>query len=238
MKVLGVITARGGSKGIPGKNIKLLHGKPLLAYTIEAAQKSGAFDRIILSTDDIEIANVAKKYGCEVPFMRPAPIADDKASHLSVMQHAVTWLKENEGYSPDYAMILQPTSPLRQPFHMKEAVDLIVQSGADSVLSVAEIPENFSPHKAMVLDNEGGLILFNGNPVRKRTARRQDLAKAYWSVGIMYLFKTDLLFSEEPNFYGNRVMPYVIDKKYVVDINIPEDWDAAEAAIRALEEGK
>jgi len=233
-KVLGVITARGGSKGVPGKNVKLLSGKPLIAYTIAAAKNSGALDRLILSTDDSGIAAVAKEYGCEVPFMRPKEIAGDKTPHLPVMQHAVRWLRDNENYQPDYVMILQPTSPLRQAFHIKEAADLIIKSKADSVLSVAEIPENFSPHKAMVVKN-GELKLFNGNPVQKRMARRQDLGKTYWSIGSIYLFKTKLLFDkDEPNFYGDKVMPYVVEDKYLVDINIPEDWEKAEKALKQL----
>ncbi|KKU84922.1 MAG: CMP-N-acetylneuraminic acid synthetase, partial [Parcubacteria group bacterium GW2011_GWA2_47_8b] len=109
-KILGIITARGGSKGVPGKNIKLLGGKPLIAYSIEAAQKSGVFDRIILTTDDQKIADVAKQYGCEVPFMRPAELAGDTVQHLPVLRHAVQWLKDNDGYSPDYCMTFQPTS--------------------------------------------------------------------------------------------------------------------------------
>ena len=100
-KILGVITARGGSRGLPGKNIKPLLGKPLIVYIIEAAQKSGVLDRIILSTDDPKIAEVAKEYGCEAPFMRPAELAQDDTAHLAVLQHAVRWLKENENYQPD-----------------------------------------------------------------------------------------------------------------------------------------
>src|SRR3990167_5226090 len=121
-KILGIITARGGSKGVPGKNIKLLGGKPLIAYSIEAAQKSGVFDRIILTTDDLKIAEVAKKYGCEAPFMRPAELAGDAVQHLPVLRHAVQWLKDNEGYSPDYCMTLQPTSPLPEPGAHSQAV--------------------------------------------------------------------------------------------------------------------
>ncbi|MBI2024692.1 MAG: acylneuraminate cytidylyltransferase family protein [Candidatus Harrisonbacteria bacterium] len=235
-KVLGVITARGGSKGIPGKNIKPLLGKPLIAYTIEAAKNSGVIDRLILSTDDPEIARVAKEYGCEVPFMRPAELAQDKTPHLPVMQHAVQWLKENENYYPDYVMIFQPTSPLRQAFHVREAVELIQKTGADSVLSVSEIPNHFTPHKAMVVDDRGMLSLFSGNPIRKRTARRQDLAKTYWSVGSIYLFKTDLLFhSEDPNFFGDTVARCEINPKYVVDIDVPEDWEEAERAMKKLQ---
>lgn len=235
-KILGIITARGGSKGIPGKNIKSLLGKPLIAYTIEAAKASGIFDRLILSTDDAQIAEVAKSHGCEVPFMRPAELADDKAAHVPVVQHAVQWLKEHEEYEPDYVMILQPTAPLRQAFHIKEAAELIEKTGADSVLSVAEIPSHYSTHKAMMKNNEGMLILVNGNPVRKRVARRQDLAETYWSVGSIYLFKPHLLFGDEPNFYGDRVAPYVMDAKYIADIDVPEDWERAERAMKKLQE--
>lgn len=234
-KVLGVITARGGSKGIPGKNIKPFLGKPLIAYTIETAQKSGVLDRIILSTDDSVIAEVAKRYGCEVPFMRPTGLAGDKAHHLPVMQHAVTWLKNNEGYYPDYVMILQPTSPLRQPFHIQEALTLILKTNADAVLSVSKIPENFSPYKAMLKDEQGFLRLFNGDPIKKRTAQRQDLRQAYWSDGSIYLFKTNLLFdTQEPSFYGDRVVSYLIENKYVADINVPEDWESAEVSFKKL----
>lgn len=234
-KILGIITARGGSKGIPGKNIKPLFGKPLIAYTIEAAKKSDVFDRLIVSTDDQKIADVAKQYGCEVPFLRPAELAQDKTPHLPVLQHAVQWLKDKESYSPDYVMTLQPTSPLRQPFHIKEAADLILSTKADSVLSVAIIPEHFTPHKAMIVGEDGSLKLFNGSPIRRRPGRRQDLPDAYWSVGAIYLFKTGLMLQPgDPNCYGDRVQPYVMDAKYIVDIDEPDDWEVAERAIRNL----
>lgn len=237
VKVLGVITARGGSKGIPGKNIKPLLGKPLIAYTIEAAKKSGAFDRLILTTDDAEIARVAVSHGCEVPFIRPAELAQDKTAHLPVMQHALQWLKDKEGYSPDYVMILQPTSPLRQPFHIKEAVELVLKNNADSVLAVGQIKDHFSPYKAMVVSQDGTLKLFSGDPVYRRIPRHQDQPKTYLSVGAIYLFKTDLLFHPtEPNFYGEKVLPYVVEDKYVVDIDHPEDWEQAEKALARLKE--
>ncbi|MEK7612062.1 MAG: acylneuraminate cytidylyltransferase family protein [Patescibacteria group bacterium] len=240
VRILGVITARGGSKGIPGKNIKPLLGKPLLAYTIEAAKKSGVFDRLVLSTDDQIIANVAKEYGCEVPFLRPKTeeLAGDKASHLEVMKHAVQWLKSNEEYEPDYVMILQPTSPLRQPEQIKESVDLIQKTGVDSVLSVSEISENFHYRKAMVLNGEGILKLITptGEPIYKRIARRQDLEKIYWSVGSIYLFKTSLL--EKGNFYGEKTAPIFIDPKFVCDINVPADWEVAEKMMRDLQSRK
>jgi len=234
-KIIGVITARGGSKGIPGKNIKLLAGKPLIAYTIEAARESGVFDRLILSTDDEKIAEVAREYGCEVPFMRPAELARDDTPHLPVIQHAVGWLKEKEGYTPEGVMVLQPTSPLRQPFHIKEAVELFESRGADSVLSVGEIPENFSYQKAMIIDENGMLRLIGGRPVYERIARRQELTKTYWSVGMIYLLRTNILSDPvNPNLYGERTAPYYVDEKYVTDINIPKDWEAAEKALDKL----
>ena len=236
--MLGIITARGGSTGIPGKNIRLLAGKPLIAYTIEAAQKSGMFDRIILSTDCPMIAHIAKRYGCEAPFLRPQELAESTTASLPVIQHAIGWLKEHEGYEAEYVMILQPTSPLRQDFHIKESVNLITSTGADSVVSVAEIPENYSFHKAMHI-TDGKLTLINGDPVYKRIARRQDITKSYWSVGSIYLFKSHFLFdAETPNFYGEHTVPYIIEAQYIADINEEADWQKAEEALHRINDLK
>lgn len=235
MRILCVITARGGSKGIPGKNSKPFLGKPLIAYTIEAAKESGAFDRIILSTDDETIARVGKEYGAEVPFMRPAELAEDTTPHLPVVQHAVEWLRDNEGYEPDCVMILQPTTPLRQAFHIKEAAQLMVKERPDSVMSVAPVPDHFNSKKTMVLQQDGRITLLNGMPIYKRVPRRQDLAQEYRSAGMIFLFKTSLLFDKDnPNFYGERTLPYVVEEKYLADIDKPEDWEEAQEAMRRL----
>lgn len=236
MKILGIITARGGSKGIPRKNIKELDGKPLIAYTIEAAQKSGVFDRIILSTDDAEIAEVAKKYGCEVPFMRPVELAQDNTPHLPVMQHAVSWLKENENYNPNLVAILQPTAPLRQAWHIKEAFELLLKKEADSVVAVTEIPGHHSPYWAVVVDENSLGKLFIGDHIRNRIPRRQNLPqKTYSHCGALYLFKTELLFKKnEANFYGDKVVIYPMEEKYSINIDSPDDWDKAERAINML----
>ncbi|MEK7067231.1 MAG: acylneuraminate cytidylyltransferase family protein [Patescibacteria group bacterium] len=231
-KFLGIITARGGSKGIPGKNIKKLGGKPLIAYTIETALKSGVFDRVILSTDDRKIAEVGRRYGAEVPFMRPKELAKDDTATLPVLLHAVSYLKEIENYSADYIMILQPTSPFRQPFHIQEAVKLLKRSGADSVLGVSEIPEQFNPDRTMKIDKNGWLTLWSGRPVRKRISRRQDLPNAFWNTCALYLFKTKFLFDQkESNFFGKNVKPYIMDKKYALDINTMDDWRMAEKVV-------
>ncbi|TSC67337.1 MAG: N-acylneuraminate cytidylyltransferase [Parcubacteria group bacterium Gr01-1014_66] len=233
--ILGIITARGGSKGIPGKNIKLLLGKPLIAYTIEAAQKAGVFDRLIVSTDDEKIASVAKAHACEVPFLRPAELAQDHTPHEPVLKHAVEWLREHEGYESDYVMILQPTAPARRPFHIRGSVELMKKYDTDSVVSVGEIPAHFHPQKSMYCVDDGTLRLLGGKPIYERISQRQELPTHYWSAGAIYLFKTQLLFHpERPNFYGERVLPYVMENKYLVDINTPEDWEAAEKAMRKL----
>ena len=236
MKILGVITARGGSKGIPGKNIKELCGQPLIAYTIKAAQESGIFDRVILSTDDSKIAEVAKKYGCEVPFVRPAELAQDNTPHLPVMQHAVKWLKENESYEPDFVAILQPTAPLRQPWHLREALELMQKSQADSVVGVVEIPGHYSPYWAVTASEEGLGELFIGGPIKSRIPRRQSFPKkVYANSGHVYIFKTKLLFdSSEANFYGDKAAIYPIEDKYAVNIDAPEDWELAEKAMNKL----
>ena len=234
MKILGIITARGGSKGIPGKNIKLLLGKPLIAYTIEAANASGVFSRLILSTDDEKIAEAAKSYGCDVPFMRPKELAEDKTPHLPVLQHAVNWLKDNENYEPDAVMILQPTAPLRQAFHIKEAVELFANSGADSVVSVSELTAKYHPKWQFGLASDNKLNIFTGEPFSQIVTRRQNLPRTYTRDGAIYLFKPGLLFKNPPSFYGEKVFGYHIEEKYAVNIDFLEDWERAEKALRSM----
>jgi len=228
--VLGVITARAGSKGIPGKNTKLLAGKPLIAYTIEAARASGALDRLVLSTDDERAAAIAKTLGCEVPFMRPADLSTDDTPHLPVMQHAAAWLRDHERYQPDWTMILMPTSPLRQPQHIVESIALAESSGADSVVSVDPVPAHFHPRRTLTIDERGWARLLVGDrPVRERAVRRQGLPEAWVFNGAIYLFKTALLFDPvEPSLYGERVAAYRMSAPYGHNIDGSEDWAEAE----------
>lgn len=230
MKILGIIPARGGSKSVPRKNIKDLAGKPLIAWTIEAAKAAAVLDRVVLTTDDEEIAEVGRRYGVDAPFMRPKELAEDKTPTLPVLQHAISWLKENDGYEPDAVMLLQPTAPLRQARHIVEAVELFKKSGADSVVSVVEIPGHFSPYWAVVEGSDGRAKLFTGDPIRKRITRRQDFPqKTYAHNGAIYLFKTRLLFDPyEPSLYGDHVRLYPLEEKYSVNIDGLEDWAHAE----------
>jgi CMP-N,N'-diacetyllegionaminic acid synthase len=234
--VLGVVTARAGSKGIPGKNTRRLAGKPLIAYTIESALASGAFDRLILSTDDDEAARIARDLGCDVPFMRPAELSADDTPHLPVMQHAVAWMRDHEGYQPDWVMILMPTSPLRQASHIVDAVALAERRGADSVVSVDEMPAHYHPMRALSVDSGGWARLFVGDlPVRERPVRRQGMPEAWVFNGAIYLFRTALLFDPiAPSLYGDKVAAYVMPRPYGSNIDDPDDWERVEQALRRL----
>ena len=231
MKVLGLITARGGSKGIPGKNLKLLGGRPLLHYTIEAANDT-PLDRLILSTEDQRIADVARSLGCEVPFMRPAELARDETPHLPVIQHAAAWLLEHEGYRPDVVLTLQPTSPLRSAADIAAALRMLELSGADSVVSVSEVPAHTHPMRMLRVDDNGHAVLFaTGQPVRMRINRRQDLPQAWVMNGAVYACRTDVLFAPEPSLYGDRVVAYPMPAERSISIDTPEDWAEAERAL-------
>jgi CMP-N,N'-diacetyllegionaminic acid synthase len=232
MKVLGVITARGGSKGIPGKNLKPLAGKPLIAYTIDAARLSGAFDRLILSTEDAAIAAVARGCGCDVPFTRPAELARDETIHLDVMQHAVDWLRDHEAYNPDLVMILLPTSPLRTAADIRASIDVLVATGADSVVSVSEVPAHYNPMRTLRVDERGFASLFvTGKPVRTRINRRQDMPAAWTLDGAIYLFRTAVLHDPEPSLYGDRTAVYLTPDGRGISIDDANDWSQAERAL-------
>jgi CMP-N-acetylneuraminic acid synthetase len=227
--VLGVVTARAGSKGLPGKNTRPLAGQPLIAHTIDAARASGALDRLVLSSDDEQAIAIATARGCEVPFVRPAALAGDDTIHLDVMIHAAAWLRDRERYEPEWTMILMPTSPLRQPQHIVEAIELAVRTQADSVVSVDEMPSHYNPMRAIAIDDGGLATLFvGGRPVRTRPNRRQDMPPAWVLNGAIYLFRTRLLFEPEPTLYGDRVVAYVMPPPYGLNIDDADDWERAE----------
>lgn len=233
--VLAVITARAGSKGIPGKNTKLLAGRPLIAYTCEAAVKSGVFDRIIVSTDDQQAAAIAREAGCEVPFMRPAELSADDTPHLPVMQHAAAWLRDHEHYQPAWTMILMPTSPLRRPQDIAECVAVARTRDVDSVVSVDEVPAHYHPMRMLTVAPDGTARLFmGGRPVRERPVRRQDLAPIWTFNGAVYLFRTELLFADPASLYGDRVAAYAMPRPYGHNIDDLVDWAVAEALLAGL----
>lgn len=233
MNTLGVITARGGSKGIPGKNLKPLAGKPLLAYTFEAAQASGVLDRVILSTDDVAIADYARGLGCDVPFMRPAELARDETPHLPVMQHALAWLAEHQHYRPDAVVILQPTSPLRRGEHIRDALALLAAHEVDSVVSVSPVPAHMNPMRMLRLDDRGRAVLFvTGELVRRRINRRQDQPEAFTMNGAVYAFRTHVLTAAEPSLYGDSTLALRMNDPAGISIDTLDDWSEAEKALR------
>ncbi len=190
----------------------------------------------ILSTDDDVAANLARASGCEVPFMRPSELATDATPHLPVMQHALAWLRDNQGYSPDAVMTLLPTAPLCQPAHFRQAIALQQSTGADSVIGVDELPPHFNPMRVVTLDSDGWARLFvGGTPVKRRPGRRQDMPPAWVMNGAIYLFKTQFLFDPvEPNLYGDRVAAMVMPPPYGLNLDDPEDWERVEGILPGL----
>lgn len=225
-RVLAVVPARSGSKGIPGKNIRLLAGKPLLAYPADAARESRVVDRIVLSTDSEEIAQVGRELGLEVPFLRPPELAQEDSPMQPTIEHAVVEV-EAGGWQPEVVLVLQPTAPLRKGEHIARAVTLLVESGASSVVTVVEIPQHFNPQYAMRIV-EGRVEPFL--PGRTRLTRRQDVEPAYSRDGTVYAVRRDVLV-EEHDLYGKNCSPLVLAPDESINLDTPEDWAAAEARI-------
>ncbi|KAA3646404.1 MAG: acylneuraminate cytidylyltransferase family protein [Chloroflexi bacterium] len=222
-KVLGIIPARGGSKGIPNKNLRELAERPLLAYTVDAAQDSGVIDRLILSTDSEEIAELGRGLGVEVPFLRPTELAQDDTAMLPVLQHAVKQV-EAEGWQPEIIVLLQPTAPLRKAKHIVEAVELLQKENCDSVVSVVEVPGHYLPHFVMKIEDDK-LDFFL--PEGERVPRRQDAPKAYSRDGSVYVFWRDLLI-EKNTIYGDDCRPLILSHEHSVNLDTLEDWAEAE----------
>lgn len=224
MHVLGLVPARGGSKGLPGKNTKPLHGKPLLAYAAAAAAASGVVERAVLSTDSEEIAAVGRAWGLEVPFLRPPELAADETPMLPVIEHAVTSLAA-AGWVADIIVLLQPTSPLRTAGHIRRSVELLRDTGADSVVGVLELPRHLSPDYVMRVDEQGRLVPFL--PEGARVTRRQDARLACVRDGTVYTFWRRTLM-EQQSIYGRDCRPMVVPASESLTIDGPEDWADAE----------
>ena len=220
-KVLGLITARGGSKGIPKKNIVNVGGKPLIAWTIEAALKSHVFDRVVVSTDNNEIASIAQKWGAEVPFTRPDRLAKDDSPHTDVLIHAINWLQEKEDYLPEFLMLLQPTSPLRTSQDIDKSFQLAIESKADCVISVQETLSH--PYSVMQVTEDQKLsefLMSSEDP--ESYQRRQARPKFYSLNGAIFIFKVDVLLTNK-NTYPELTFTYVMPKERSLDVDT--SWD-------------
>lgn len=220
--VLAIVPARGGSKGVPGKNVRPLAGRPLVEYTARAAADSGVIDRIILSTDSPEIAEVGRRAGLEVPFLRPATLSSDDTPMLPVLQHALDVLEQG-GWTPEIVVLLQPTSPLRTGVHIRAAVTMLRETRADSVVTVVEVPRHLSPDYVMRIEG-GKLVPFL--PEGARVARRQDARAAYAREGTVYACWRATI-ERFGSIYGEDCRPLPIDPGESLSIDSPADWDAA-----------
>jgi CMP-N-acetylneuraminic acid synthetase len=221
--ILAVITARGGSKGIPGKNIKELGGKPLIAYSIEAARKSQLITHTVVSTDDEQIAHVAREWGGNVPFMRPRELAGDETTHVPVVKHAIEQGEAALGIKFDHVVILQPTSPFRTVEDIDETLRKLIESGADSAVTLVETSNADHPVKAKKLEGERVLPYVMEEP---EGIRRQELPTAYRRSGAVYAMKRDLIVAGR--LYGEHIVGHVVPKERSVDIDEPIDWLKAE----------
>lgn len=224
LRVVGLIPARGGSKGVPRKNLRLLGGRPLLSWTADTALSASSLERVVLSTDDPEIAAAGRYLGLDVPFLRPPELAADDTPTLDVVIHALNWL-ERSGDQYDALVLLQPTSPFRSPDLIDQAVKILQEQDATSVITVRPVPHRYNPHWVFQPDERGVLRLATGD--KEPLPRRQLLPEAYIRDGRLYAVRTQVAL-KQGTLYGDRCMPlYQCD---VEDINLDtlEDFATAE----------
>ena len=234
-EALAVIPARGGSKRIPRKNLAVVAGKPLIVYAIEAAQQARHIHRVIVSTESPEIAEVARRFGAEVPWLRPAHLAQDDTTTLAVLLDLFAMLQQREGLLPPYAVLLEPTAPLRQPEHIDAAIEFLQGSTANSVVSVTEVPHVFNPEEMVIIEDA-----FLKPYVAKRTmdtrCLRGNQRPVYALNGIVYAFRP-LRLLQQRGLFGETCLPLVIDRQYFLDVDVPEDLRLAEFMLTGLSQG-
>lgn len=222
MTIVGIIPARAGSKGIPGKNLVALGGRPLITYTFDAARGSRTLTHVLVSTDSEQIAEFARAAGIDVPFLRPAHLAEDATPMLAVLQHAIGTVDVR----PEIVVLLQPTSPLRRAAHVDAAVSLLQESGADSVVSVTAVPHQFTPGSLMRLEGDR-LVPFLSEPL---ATRRQDKPLLYARNGPAILVtRTQVL--DSGRLYGTDTRPFVMSREDSIDIDERLDLEIAEVML-------
>lgn len=230
MKILGLIPARSGSKGIPNKNIKLLNGIPLLGYVSKDARDAKYLTKVIISTDSEEIGTVAENFGIEFSFLRPAEISGDKTTSVEVVRHALLALQERNEYY-DAVCLLQPTSPFKPSGFIDQCLISFIEKGFDSLVSVLEVPHQFNPHWTFEEDIAGHLKISTGE--QKLISRRQDLPKAYYRDGLVYVIKTDIILNDHV-LLGGRIGYVLSDESYYCNLDTMKDWVLAESKVQNL----
>ncbi|WP_310378282.1 acylneuraminate cytidylyltransferase family protein [Flavobacterium sp.] len=228
MKILAIIPVRGGSKGVPGKNIKLLNGKPLLSYTAEIALQSKYLTEVILSSEDEQIIAVAKSLDIKVPFVRPAELANDNTPTIDVLIHALKWY-ESQNVFFDAVCLLQATSPFRTAKFLDKAIEKFIKSDCDSLVSVQKVPHEYNPHWTFEVNNEGNLKIATGET--EIISRRQELPTAYHRDGSIYITKTKVLLQEH-SLYGKNTTFIESSPEMYVNIDTMQDWEKAELMVK------
>ena len=211
-----------------------------MTWTVEVGKEANVFDRFILTTDDKEIAEVGRKSGVEVPFMRPTELAQDKSSSYDAVKHAVEWLRYNDKYEADWIILLEPTSPGRETSHIREVAHLISENpDFDSLLGISETPGHFSYAKQQDVDQKGIMTrVGDGQILRNLAQNNQDLPKSYYINSAIYAFKVSNSFDGNKSLWGNKTYGYIMDAKYSLDIDDFGDWLLAEVKMKMLLEEK
>ncbi len=230
MKILGLIPARGGSKGILGKNIKSLAGKPLLEYTFESAKESKLLSKVILSSDDGDIIEIAKQIGLEVPFTRPNDLAKDESPTLPVIAHALRFFEE-KGEKYDAVCLLQTTYPFRRKGLIDEAIAEFQRTGAEALVSVLPVPHEFNPHWVFEPGENGFLNIATGE--KQIIPRRQDLPISYFRDGAIYITRSEVILSQN-SILSEKLAFIVGDENRYVNLDTMEDWNKAELLVKKI----
>ncbi len=230
--VLGIVPARGGSKGIARKNIRLLGGKPLIVYTASAALKSVGISRVLLSTDDPEIAEIGKAAGLEAPFLRPSELALDSTPMIDVVLHAIRWI-QSHGEEYDAICLLQPTSPLRSAHTIDRCISLLWERDVESVISVRPVPPEYNPHWVYFETSDGLLELSTGE--REPIPARQQLPPAYHRDGSVFVVKTNTVI-QRGSLYGVTTAGVVSPEEEAFDLDTEEQWEVLERRLRSSHE--
>ena len=228
-KILAIIPARGGSKGIPGKNIKKLAGQPLISYTINSAKQSKCINKFIVSSDSPEIISICKTLGVEAPFKRPSELAEDNTGSLEVVKHALDFYEKREQYF-DAVLLLQPTTPFREKGFIDKAIKAFFNNQCDSLVSVLPVPHKYNPHWVYEPNEKGYLKISTGET--KIVKQRQELPKAFFRDGSIYLTKTEII--KQGSLYGDKISYLESNPEFYVNIDTSQDWEEAKRVLKQM----
>lgn len=228
--VVAIIPARGGSKRIPRKNMAMVAGMPLIAWAILSAKGSENVGRVIVSTDNAEIADEARSLGIEVPWMRPDELSGDTTPTLDVLMHALAWVVETEKPVPEFGVLLEPTAPMRRSQHIDQAINILATSDVDSVVSVCEVPHVFNPEELLVIDGENMRPYIKSSDMDSRKLRGQQSA-VYVQNGLVYAFRIKSVL-DQSSLYGKKTLPMITDWDEFLDVDTPEDLRMADYKLR------